>query len=144
MTTASGLWPALRANTADPDDLPVAVGLVSGAQLRGRLARRGAEHILDRLNNWPDPMLQLDATTHAGRASARLVVARSELAWMCPLQVGAGDRQPKAGPTPAGRSVLAHVGPFEVRGTPQVFHQIDWADFLLACSSDGRFFALAD
>jgi hypothetical protein len=45
---------------------------------------------------------------------------------------------------PTAQAVLVHVGPFEVRGTPQVFHQVDWAEYLLACSTDGRFFALAD
>jgi hypothetical protein len=40
--------------------------------------------------------------------------------------------------------VLAYIGPFEVRGRPQISHQVDWAEFLLACSSDGRFFTLTD
>ena len=40
-------------------DLLVGMGLMSGTQLRGRLARRGAEHVLDRLNNWNEPVLQL-------------------------------------------------------------------------------------
>ena len=47
--------------------------------------------------------------------------------------------------TAGGLVVAAGLsGGGQVRGTPQLFHQIDWADFLLACSSDGRFFALAD
>ena len=144
MTTTLGRWPAPRANTVEPDDLLVAVGLVNGAQLRGRLGRRGAGHILDRLNNWPESMLQLAANAHADGTSARLVLARSELAWIYPLEVAGSDQMPRAGVTPAARSVLAHVGAFELRGTPQIFHQIDWADFLLACSSDGRFFGLGD
>ena len=72
---------------------------------------------------------------------------------MYPAQAGAGERCPSAKPAPGrvhpeggptAQVVLVHVGPFQVRGTPQVFHQIDWSDYLLACSSDGRFFALAD
>ena len=144
MTTTLGRWATLRANDVEQDDLLVAIGLVSGAQFKARVGRRGAQNILDRLNNFLEPMLQLNAATHADRASARLVLARSELAWAYPLQATPGERPAQAGASPVGQAVLAYVGAFEVRGTPQLFHQIDWADFLLACSNDGRFFALGD
>jgi hypothetical protein len=154
MTTAIERWPAApRATGSASDDLLVAMGLMSGTQLRGRLARRGAEHVLDRLNNWNEPLLQLETAAPESPKRPRTIVARSELAWVYPVQAGAGERCPSARPTPGrmhpvgaptAQVVLVHVGAFVVRGTPQVFHQIDWADYLLACSSDGRFFALAD
>jgi hypothetical protein len=143
MTTTLGRWSAPRANDVEHDDLLVAIGLVSGAHFQARVGRRGAQHVLDRLNNFLEPMLQLSAATHAGGTSARLVLARSELAWAYPLQaMASGPAQ--AGGSPVAQTVHAHVGAFEVRGTPQLFHQVEWADFLLACSNDGRFFALAD
>jgi hypothetical protein len=153
MTTATERWPAAGGLDAQADDLLVAVGLLSGAQLIGWLRRRGTGHVVDRLNNWVEPILKLE-TTRPGEASrAYTAVARSELAWVYPLQPGPGGRwvptrtsprQPDSGGTPAAPAVVAHIGAFEVRGTPQVFHQVDWAEFLLACSSDGRFFALTD
>ena len=146
MVTTLGRWPSLPANDVEPDDLLVAIGLVSGAQFQARLARRGTQHVLDRLNNLLEPMLQLSAAApHAGRTAARLVLARSELAWMYPLQASAGERPTSGSGSPVAHAIRAHVGAFEVRGTPQLFHhQIDWADYLLACSNDGRFFGLAD
>jgi hypothetical protein len=141
MTTTS-----ITAHAAGPvaDELLVVIGLVSGAQVRGRLGRRPAEHIVDRLNNWPDPMLRLGPG-----APVRTIVARSEMAWVYPLQVGADERGSSSMPAHAAEraatpAVLIHVGPFEVRGTPKLFHEVDWADFLLACASDRRFFVLVD
>jgi hypothetical protein len=154
MTAAIDREPAaLRATGPAPDDLLVALGLVSGTQLRGRLARRGAEHVLNRLNNWNEALLQLEAAAPEGLKRPHTIVARSELAWVYPVQAGAGERSLSAQPAPgrlhpegapAAQVVLVHVGAFEVRGMAQVFHQIDWPDYLLACSTDGRFFALAD
>ena len=144
MTTTLGRWSSLPTNDVEPDDLLVGIGLVSGAHFQARLARRGAQHVLDRLNNLLEPMLQVSAAAHAGRTAARLVLARSELAWAYPLQATTGERPMSAGGSPVAHAVRANVGAFEVRGTPQLFHQIDWADYLLACSNDGRFFALAD
>jgi hypothetical protein len=154
MTTAIDRSPAaLHAAASAPDDLLVAMGLLSGTQLRGRLARRGAEHVLDRLNNWNEPLLQLETAAPDSAKRPRTIVARSELAWVYLVQAGAGERWPSAKRAPGGvqaegahtgQVVLVQIGAFEVRGTPQVVHQIDWPDYLLACSSDGRFFALAD
>jgi hypothetical protein len=67
------------------------------------------------------------------------VVARAELAWMC-----AADPSPAVDKTAHARTVLAHVGSFEVRGTVQALHPLRWDDFLLARSVDGGFFALTD
>jgi hypothetical protein len=82
-------------------------------------------------------MIPLATPTSAGGASGSIVVARAELAWMA-----AADPAPANIATPHARAVIAHVGPFEVRGTIQSLHPLRWDDFLLARSTDGGFFAL--
>jgi hypothetical protein len=153
MTAALDRWPARHGAGPEADDLLVVLGLVSGAQVRGRLSRRGSDHLLDRLNNFSDPMLLLETAALAGPNRPRAVVARSELAWVYPVEATAGERwtpavvplrRPPSGAPPAAQAVLAHVGAFEIHGTPQVFHQVEWADFLLAGANEGRFFALTD
>ena len=141
--------PAVHAPGPDTDDVLVVIGLVSGAQVRGQLGRRGAEHIVDRLNNWPDQMLQVAPSAAAYGPAVRTIVARSEVAWVYSLQAGAGERGSSTATSHAARpaanaAVFVRIGTFEVRGTPKLAHLVDWADFLLACATESRFFVLVD
>jgi hypothetical protein len=126
--------------------LQVAAGLAGGAQVRGRLPLRGAGRVVDLLNNWNEPTLQLGAAS-----AGTVVVVRPELVWLCALEPepvawapSPGGRFGTSQPLLQARPVVVHAGPFELTGTLHTYPAVSWPDFLLAQTAPGSFFALAN
>jgi hypothetical protein len=111
----------------------VVVGLAGGTEVRGWLRVPGAWGVADLLNNVREPVLTLDSAPDG--QSGSVVVTRSNAAWIGALgPEPASNGEQHGGGSHCERSVVVHVGPFEVRGMIRTQADVQWSNFLVGRS----------
>lgn len=97
--------------------------------------------MIDALNNWTDAAVPFTHARAGDHPEAELaVVLRQEILWARPM-----EPEPARGPDDdrvekVQREVVAHLGPYQLRGIAHTFTEVQWVDFMIALS--GRFLPL--